>query len=372
MQFSDIAGSQKVIEQLIQSYRNNKLSHALLFSGNEGTGGLAMALAFSQYLLCENPTENDSCGSCDSCQKNKKFIHPDLHFTFPVYSKGSGKPSLSADFISEWRKAIGQNPYIRYIEWINTISSENKQGNISMAECHDIIKRLSLKSYEGGYKIQIIWMAEHLGKNGNSLLKIIEEPPQKTLFIFIANNSELILNTIRSRTQSLLIPPILKKDITDKLVKDFNLSQTEAENIANIADGDFSEALRLYHKGKNEYSDMYIEWMRMCYKLDMTGIISWSNRMAGIGREQQKDFLRFCLRLTREALIYSNQTHEINYISEDEKNFLEKFSAFITNNNSDRIYKILNESYYHIERNASPKIIFFELSLQINKLLRNP
>lgn len=371
MRFRDVVGQDEIKAKLVSSVKNDKVTHANIFIGPEGTGGLPLALAFAQFLNCTNRTENDSCGECPSCTKMQKLIHPDVYFTFPTISTGGVSKPISTDFIKEWRKALLENPYVTYIEWLDHLKAENKQGNITIAECHEIIKHLSLKSYEGGKKIQIIWLAEFLGKNGNSLLKIIEEPTPNTFFIFISENKNLILNTILSRTQITLLPPLNDVSISKSLIENFHIDEEESKNIAHLANGNYSEALRIYRVGQNNHAESFISWMRLCYTFKTLDINKWLTTHTSNGREYLKDFLKYGIRIIREAYLLGNDLESISHLGKTEQEFAIKFSPFINSSNILEIYNLLNKAHYHIERNASPKIIFFNLSLQIYKLLRN-
>jgi DNA polymerase III subunit delta' len=369
MQFRDVIGLDEIKSQLVSSVINKKVSHAILFSGQEGRGGLPLAFAFAQFLNCENRSENDSCGNCNSCLKMQKMIHPDVHYSYPVIKK-ENKPPVSVDFIKQWREAISQNPYIGYFEWLGYMDAENKQGNITIEECHEIIHKFSLKPFEGGNKILIMWLPEFLGKSGNSLLKIIEEPPPDSIFLFVTHNRELILNTILSRTRIIPLPPLQAESIEKKIRTDVGLEAEVATSISILADGNYNEALRLLKTGQSDHTENYIKWMRICYKPDHLEIFNWSKSITENGREYLKDFILYAIRMTRELLLSKNQADTIMRMNETEKEFVTNFSPHISANSLNNFYELANKAHYHIERNASPKIIFFNLSLQLHKLLK--
>ncbi|MBT4730269.1 MAG: hypothetical protein HOB88_17645 [Bacteroidetes bacterium] len=369
MKFSEVAGQEKIKEQLIRSTANNMLSHALLFIGPEGYGGLPLALALAQYLNCLHPVDNDSCGECSSCRKMEKFIHPDVHYTFPTISE-QGKPSISSKFYSQWRVALLENPYLSYYDWLQQISSEAKQGNIPVAECHNIIRNLSLKAFEGGKKIQIIWSADLMGTNGNSLLKIIEEPPPHTHFIFLGRNKDSILNTILSRTQLLLLPPIHATGIANKLKTDLQLDDSETQRITQLANGNYADAIRISKSGESSHEEDFIQWMRLSFDFKASEIFSLVNNLNAKGREYIKDFLQYAIRMIRECMLISNQADPITRLSASEEEFARKFSQFTTGEKAQEFYELLSKSQYYVERNANPKIIFFNLSLQFHKFLK--
>jgi DNA polymerase-3 subunit delta' len=368
MKFADIIGQEKIKQQLVKSVENKKLSHALMFLGSEGNGALALAIAFAQYVNCENKTGSDSCGECPSCAKSSKYAHPDIHYSFPVIKKET-KPPISLDYIKEWRKALIENPYMSYLDWLNYMDFENKQGNITIEECHSIIKTLSLKAFEGNYKVLIMWLPEFLGKSGNTLLKIIEEPAPNTLFIFVAHDRELILNTILSRTQIIPVPKLNNSDITDKLITDYELSAELANDIALLANGNYSEAARLMNSENNSHFESFVKWMRACWNPNMLEVLQWVNENAEKGRENIKDFLLFSIRMMRESALIKFDLNKISKVSEKESEFVFKFSGRLNQNNLPQLYELLNKSYYYIERNANPKILFFDLSLQVHKLI---
>lgn len=371
MKFEKVPGQEKIKDHLLTSIHNKKLSHAYMFVESEGGGALAIALALSQYLLCENPSETDSCGICPSCQKVEKLIHPDLHFSFPAIKSKNSNSNVSTEYINVWRKTIPSNPFISYFDWMQELKAENKQGNISIEECHAIIKRLSLKSYEGGAKIQIVWLAEYLGKNGNSLLKIIEEPSPNTFFIFITQNKEYVLNTILSRTQVLLFPPVKSESISKYLIDNKLVGSEKADYLANLSNGNFTECLRLIKAEHADHAENFIKWMRMCFHYDPLAIGNWLNSHVSNGREYLKDFIKYGMRIIRESFLSGQNLEELNHLSANEVDFAKNFSKFISVSNLETIYKLLNESYYMIERNANPRILFFNISLRFNKILNN-
>jgi DNA polymerase-3 subunit delta' len=368
MKFSDIIGHKNIIKQLVKSVDNNKLSHALMLIGSEGNGALPLALAFAQYINCENKSNGDSCGECPSCNKSSKFIHPDIHFSFPVIKKEKNPP-VSLDYIKEWRVALTENPYMSYMDWLNYMEFENKQANITIDECHSIIKTLSLKAFEGNHKILIMWLPEFLGKSGNTLLKIIEEPTPDTLFIFVSYDKESILNTILSRTQIIPVTKLSFSDISGKLVSDFQISEETAGEIALLVDGNFNEAVRLMSSEGNFHYDSFVKWMRACWNPNLIEVYHWVNEIAEKGRENIKDFLLYSIRIIRECALIALDLNKISKVTEKENEFVFKFSSRLNQNNLPELYEILNQAHYHIERNANPKILFFDLSLQVHKLI---
>lgn len=396
MQFSDVIGQNEVKKQLVQMVTENRLSHALLFLGKEGSGALALARAFAQYVNCEkaNPpsakntasvslfgdeepamavvAQNDSCGTCPSCMKSAAMIHPDIHYSYPVYRKVSGKPALSADFAAEWRKFTLENPYTNEYEWLQYINAENKQGNISRDEAAEINRYLNLKSFESEYKILIVWMAEELGATGNHLLKLIEEPPINTLFIFVAENENLILPTILSRTQLIKIPALQKNDVVAALQQRQNLSEKDAQQIASLAGGSYFEALQLLMHASDNYEVQLREWLNSILRTGPAAQLKWIEEMAKTGREKQKQFLKFFNQLLHQAvrietlgpeIAFSHGTDSINELASK----LNKFSLA----QKEAIINEIDQAVYHIERNGNAKLIFHALTIRIYHIVSN-
>lgn len=368
MLFSQVVGQDRIKQKLIKTIRTGKVSNTQLFLAPEGAGGLPMALAFAQYLTCENPDSNDACGRCDACNKVQKLIHPDIHFTFPVVNKPNKDP-LSDEFIKEWRQALLDNPYMNFYDWLQQIQAGNSQGNITVDDCREVIKKLSLKPFEGGKKIMILWMPERLGKEGNALLKILEEPSPDTYFILVGENSELILNTILSRAQLVRIPPLDAREMSEALREQLSVNESEAQEVAQLADGNFRAAMSLAKSGESEFSTQFIQWMRYCFRKNGLEFVQWTNQMAARGREEQKNFLSYALQMLEELFLLGEGMTEGRRLKADDMEFAEKFAGYVDEEAFMHIYDAINKAYYYIERNASSKIVFFNLSLQINRSL---
>lgn len=368
MQFSNIVGQQKVKEHLIQTVLENRVSHAQLFLGPEGSGSLALAMAYAQFISCQDRQPQDSCGECSSCRKYKKLIHPDLHFSYPFFAKH--KEDTALKFIAEWREAFLNNPYLSLDEWRNQLDAENKQANINIAECHQIIQKLSLKPFEAEYKVLIMWLPEYLDKIGNTLLKIIEEPPQKTLFLLVTQNQDQILNTILSRTQLVKVPRLQDADIIRFLIEKKGVSETKAEQIAYLSDGSLQSALSFMVDEENDHLQMFREWMLMTYQDAGSKIIDFIERAAKLGRENQKNFLRFGMNLIRESVLILSGAAHLVHLPKAELEFISKFSEKISLAKAEAITLVLEKAHYHIERNANPKILFLDVSLQLVKILK--
>lgn len=378
MQFKDIIGQYPVKEKLINSVKENRVSHAQLFLGPEGSGKLALALAYAQYISCTDKKTDDSCGVCNSCIKYNKLIHPDLHFFFPsAPTKKIAKP-LSKLFIAEWREfVIKNNFYVALEDWLEFIGVENKQGIINAQDCNEIIKTLSLKSFESEYKIVIIYMAEKLfHAAAPKLLKILEEPPDKTLFILICENHDQVINTILSRTQLIKISKHSDKDLIHCLQKIHGLEENEASKIAKIANGNYSEALRIIDNiEETDFNfEKFRDWMRLCYAADYATIISWIDDMskATVGRERLKRFFYYALKATRNCLLINNtETEHLLKLTQEETVFFKKFSPFINSKNVFFIVEEFNKTIFYIERNLNPKIVLMDVSFNLIKLLKS-
>jgi DNA polymerase-3 subunit delta' len=370
MLFKEVIGHAPLKEKLLGSLQAGRVSHAQLFLGENGTGALPLALAYAQYTNCQNPGPEDSCGICDACHKMMSLEYADLHFSFPMINRKPGSKALSQEFLPEWRKALLDNPYLDYMDWMEIIGAENKQGNITADESRDIIRRLSLMPLYEGYKIMLIWLPEYLGKEGNILLKILEEPPARTLFLLVAEDEEQILPTILSRTQLLRVPRITDADLRAALVQKLGIGDEEAGRLSHLAEGNYNLALKLFKEGENDYTEEFIHWMRICFRTDMAGILTWVDKMATTGRENQKNFLVYGLNLFRECLLHRQKLDSLTRILESEKDFVQKFSAFIGPDNIGPLSEAFSTAHYHIERNANPKILLFNLTLQVNELLK--
>lgn len=378
MFFSDIAGQENVKSKLIQSVRNQRISHAWLFTGPEGNGKLALAIAYAQYLSCKNKQVNDSCGTCESCVKYEKLIHPDLHFVYPVIKTKKNQKPISDDFIQEWRKYIFNFPYYSLNNWLTQLGVENQQAGIFTQESAEIIRKLNLKSFEAEYKIMIIWMPERMNATAsNKLLKIIEEPPPKTVFILVSDDTEKIINTILSRTQLLKIPKISSESMFDKIKEKYNFADEIVHDIVSISNGNFSVARNLIYqienKNESEQFIRFAELMRYAYGLRIIELQEWIEQISRTGREYQKQFLLYALRMLRENFILNKSPEnkdDILFLTNKERDFSEKFNTFIHQKNIYDLTNEFNEAYNHIERNGYSKLIFMDLALKTARLLK--
>jgi DNA polymerase-3 subunit delta' len=369
MQFKDVIGQEELKSHLIKEVLADKVSHAQLFLGKSGFGGLPMALAFVQFIFCQNKQASDSCGSCPSCRKASELQHPDLHFSFPVVQAISKK---SDTFLPEWREQIKSSPYFDLNTWLKRIDEKGRKPIIGTEESQEIIKKLSLKSYEGGYKVMIIWMAEEMNPQcSNKLLKILEEPPAKTLFILICENQEYILPTIISRTQLVKIPRIGVDELTSHLRSNFSLNTSSAESLAARVDGNFVEAMEMLGDGEvqDDNREMFITLMRVCYKKDVVPMMDWAEDAAALTKEKQKIFISYALHMFRQSMLHNYTENQLTKVSDDENAFLKKFSKFITGNNVFDFMKTFDDAFYHIERNANSKLLFTNICFNVMRYI---
>jgi len=373
MFFRDVIGQEAVKNRLIQSAKEARVSHAQLLAGGEGSGNLALALAYAQYVSCSNKQHDDSCGECPSCKKYRKLIHPDLHFVFPVVKTPKFKDPVSDNFIEEWRKTIFTNPYFNLDDWFDFIGVENAQGMIYANESNEIIRKLNLKSFESEYKIMIIWMPEKMNAScANKLLKLIEEPPMKTLFLLVTESEEEIIATIRSRCQLIKVPGIESDAMIGALER---LPEAGAKNISNLVHlsrGNYRRALRLIvSSGEgNDNLDNFKELMRLSYGRKFLDLFRWVDQISGIGRERQKSFLQYALTQVRENFIYNLKQPELVFMDEQEASFSSRFSPFINERNIISIAEELEKAHFHVSMNGNPRIIFTDMALKIVKLIR--
>ena len=373
MKFSEVIGHHKVKARLIQSAKDGRVSHTLLFLGAEGAGALPLANAFAQYLICENRSDTDSCGSCLACIKIEKCVHPDVSYTFPVSSKDKIKEPRSIDFIENWREAFINQPYLTYLEWMEAADIENKQGSISVHESADIIQRLNLKVLEAPYKIVIIWLPEKMNASAaNKLLKILEEPLDNTLFFLVAEEYEALLPTIISRTQLVKVNQIEEDELIRELTTKHNVDLSLARRIYHKSNGSYSAALDLVQRADIEvnFQNDFILWMRGCYQLNLKVINEYTLKLNELNRDEQKHFLGGCLDNIRECLLLNYANRSLIKLDGEELTNLSKFAPLIHMNNVDGFVDEINEAMFHIDRNVNFKILFSDLSFKIHSLLR--
>jgi DNA polymerase-3 subunit delta' len=378
MLFSNVIGQDFIKGHLTQSADKGRIPHAQMFVGKAGSGILPMAIAYAQYIICGNSNSENS-GDNQSCNlKFDQLGHPDLHFAYPVAKvTDSQKKPVSAHFATEWRSFVAENPYGTLFDWHKHIGIEKKQSNISVHEAADINKALALKSYEGGYKVMIIWMAEKMNRDAsNKLLKLIEEPPNKTVFLLLAENDDLIIDTIKSRCQVLSFPRLSTGQIATALSQKLNCSEAEALKIAHQSEGDYNKAQHLLQSDNDEllFEEWFVTWVRSAFmakkkKESVLELLQWSETIAKTGRETQKNFLQYSVQFFRQALLENYAISELVFIQPQTGFDLKKFAPFIHGNNINSIISELETAQYHIERNGNAKIILSDLSIKLTRLM---
>ncbi len=396
MLFKNVIGQDDVKRHLVEMVQSNRLSHALLFLGKQGSGALPLALAFAQYVVCERvngkagatqpgaslfgfdepvelakPLLSDACGECAACNKASKLVHPDIHFSYPVISKKGGDKPKSTDFIAEWREFVMQTPYGNGYEWLQFIGAENKQGNITAEECNDIIRQLSLKSFESEYKLLVMWLPEYLGKEGNKLLKLIEEPPANTLFVLVAESEEQILPTILSRTQLVKIPLLEDAEVEKALIERNETPPEQARQVAGIAQGNYHEALQLLQHSEEDWLGLLREWMNATLKEKQAAQVKWVDEVSKLGREKQKQFLRYYNHLLEQCVRLRILGPANLSLSEAEKDFAQRLNKIASVTQQQAIITELDNASYFIERNANGKMLFHALTIKILHIIRD-
>ncbi len=396
MAFRDVIGQGALKDRLLQLVNQNRLSHALLFLGKEGAGALPLAIAFAQYVVCEkvntrgagiNGTSlfgdsalspgqeqtiyRDACGECAACIKAKQLIHPDIHFSYPVVARKSGDKPVSTDYAKEWREFFLQYPYGNAYDWLQFIEAENRQGNITSYECSDILRKLNLKSFESEYKILIMWMPEYLGNEGNKLLKLIEEPPANTLFILVAENESLVLPTIISRTQLIKVPLLTTDEIEAALISRGEINAEQARPLASVCEGNYREALQLLQHAENDWQGLLREWLNAILKTGPVAQVKWIEEMGKMGREKQKQFLRYFNHLLEQSIRLRVMPADAIHLPTKEKDFASRLNKIASLAQQQAIIEELDKASYYIERNAHAKMLFHALTIKLYHILSN-
>ena len=377
MTFSEVIGQKEAQERLMQMVREDRLPHALMLCGPMGTGKMALAMAFGCYLLSKKSENSDYSEYSEYSESPmlKKMEHPDLHFTYPTIklpSMSSDHKPVSDDFAKEWHELIMDGPYFTMDQWMQAMGGENQQAIITAGESDDLVRKLSLKSSQGGYKVSIIWLPERMNiECANKLLKLIEEPPQQTVFIMVCEEPDKLLETIRSRVQRIDIKKIDNESLTQALVEKRGINEEDARRISRVANGNWLSALEELQIGsENElFLDMYISLMRLAYQRKIKDLRKWSETMAGYGREKQKRWLTYFLKMSRENFMYNFHQEELTYMTQKEEDFAKNFARFINENNILAISELANRDIRDIGQNANAKIVFFDLALQMIVLL---
>ncbi len=373
MLFAEIPGNKTIKKELINSVVKGRIAHAQLFLGSSGGVKLALAIAYAQYLNCEQKSEVDSCNTCHSCLMYNSLSHPDLHLIFPVLKINNIKNPISDNFISRWREIVLENPYLSLSTWYQFLGAENKQGVIYKHEAEQLQKKVALKNYESDFRIVLVWLPEKMNLScANKLLKLIEEPPKGTYFLMVSEDFEQLLPTITSRMQIVKTKKTTPEEIGEYLQNTQKITAEKSRAIAQIAAGNLSKAIQLSGEEIQEKPMLkdFQQWMQICYKANLVDLVSWTDNIAKIGRENQKEFLKYALRIIRECLILNTNNQSLLKAEKQEEEFISNFAPFIHGENSVSIFKKLEKSIGNIERNANPKILFYELSLQMMRLLK--
>lgn len=373
MFFRNIIGQDDIKQKLIANARTGHLPHAMLFSGPEGVGKMPMALALARYLCCRQPGADDACGHCPSCIQFDKLQHPDLHFAFPVYKRKAGTEPISADYLNEWRTSLLKQPYITLEQWYEDLGLDNQQPQFYASQSDEIQRELSLKSSQGGYKVMIIWLPEKMNAAAaNKLLKLIEEPPELTLFLLLTDAEEDILPTILSRTQQIRFRPLSERQLSEFLCADYHLTPDDAQLIAHRADGSVAKAVRQLSVNNDEQRcfESFVSLMRLAWMRDIKKLKEWSEKEAGSGREAQKVLLNYYMYMLRENFMNNFRRSELVFMNKQEQQFAARFSPYIREQNILGLTECFSTAIAHIEQNVNPKMVFFDMALQVIMLLK--
>lgn len=376
MTFQEVIGQEDAKERLRMLVQENRVPHAMLFCGPQGCGKMALAMAFASYLLCANKADGDSCGHCPQCAMTRKWSHPDLHFTYPVI-KAAGTSSdykpVSDDFAREWHRLLGESPYFTIDHWLREIGAGNQQAIITVRESDEISRKLSLKSSQGGFKVSLIWLPERMNEaSANKLLKLIEEPPSQTVFLLVSEEPVLLLETIRSRTQRFDMRAIETQAIEQSLIDQRGIDAPQAHRIARVAAGSWTKALDLLcaENEEHEFLDMFMKMNRQSFERNIRGMRTWSDDAYDMGRERQRRMLRYFLRMIRESFMYNFRIPELNYMTEEEENFVRRFAPYVNEANVIEMSDLMAEGIRDIGQNANARIVFFDTALRMTRLLR--
>lgn len=374
MRFADIPGLLEIKRKLIQSVQSNKMAHAQLIAGKEGALNLPLALAYATYIQCTDRKPDDACGVCAACSKNIKYIHPDLHFVFPLSNIKNDKDAerFKAEITKSWRAFLIEQPFGKLDDWTNYYGGENKQALISREESRSIIKTLSLKSFESPYKVMIIWQPEYMhGSAANGILKILEEPPQNTFFFLVTNAADRLLPTILSRTQLIQVPPLTDEDLEDYLKNKTEITEADRRSIIQLADGDLNLALRISENDENINQNLFVDWMRACFKKSYGDLVRMADEFHQLDKLNQRNMLHYSMSMMRESLLYLAGSTSINRTQGNEMKFIQDFSKVLDVIKIEKANRIMSDASYYLERNGSAKMIFLNLSLQLSTTL-NP
>ncbi len=370
--FKDVIGQEALKEKLRREVNEGHIPHAQLFCGPSGVGKLALALAYARYLCCTNRSDGEACGHCQSCKQWDQLMHPDVHFMFPIVSSEKKKKTICADYLTEWRELLTNSPYFSYSQWLEAIDAENSQALIYGKESDEITKTLSLKPVQGDFKITIIWLPEKMNDTcANKMLKLLEEPPERTIFLLCSEEPERMLPTILSRAQRINLPRLTEIEIAKALQNKYGIEPRDSENLAHLANGSFVKALDQIHlnEDNDRYLELFISLMRLAYARRIREMKAWSEEVASLGREKQKELLTYCQRMIRESFMANFHQKQMSYMNLEEQNFTSRFAPFVNEGNAMGIMQELSEAQIHIEQNVNAKMVFFDLALKMIVLL---
>lgn len=379
MRFSDVIGQEEAKQRLRQMVNENRVPHAIMLCGPQGCGKMALALAFASYLLCQNRTDEDSCGVCSQCAMTAKLSHPDLHFSYPVIrptGTGSEHKMSSEDFADEWRRMLSRGVYFTMDQWLAEMNAANQQAVIGVGESDLLIRKLSLKSSQGGYKVVVIWLPERMNAEcANKMLKLLEEPPHETVFLMVCEEPEKLLETIRSRAQRIDVKRIEDEAIERALVDQRGIDADAAHRLARAAGGSWLTALEELDADneKKQFFELFVSLMRLAYMRKIKDLRKWSETAAGLGREKQRRMLAYFMRLVRENFMYNFHNPELCYMTREEENFARNFAPYINEANVIEMSGLMNRAMRDIGQNANAKIVFFDMATNIIvSLIRKP
>ena len=370
--FKDVIGQEALKEKLRREVDEGHIPHAQLFCGPSGVGKLALALAYARYLCCTDRKDGEACGHCQSCKQWDQLMHPDVHFMFPIVSSEKKKKTICADYLTEWRELLMNSSYFSYSQWLDAIDAENSQALIYAKESDEITKTLSLKPIQGDFKITIIWLPEKMNEPcANKMLKLLEEPPERTIFLLCSEEPERMLPTILSRAQRINLPRLTEIEIAEALQNNYGIEPRDSETLAHLANGSFVKALDQIHlnEDNDRYLELFISLMRLAYARRIREMKAWSEEVATLGREKQKELLTYCQRMIRESFMANFHQKQMSYMNLEEQNFTSRFAPFVNEGNAMDIMNELSEAQTHIEQNVNPRMVFFDLSLKMIVLL---
>ena len=374
MLYAEVVGHEALGAKLRESVRSGRVAHAQLFEGQEGAGALALARAHAQYLTCEQPTEADSCGECTSCKAHAKMQHPDLHWCFPFFKAEGQEKATSEPHQGTWREAMLEGPYLGVEDWLDRLGADRKQLFISVDEALEVNRKLGLKAFHGGWKVWICWLPETMRVDtANKFLKLMEEPTDRTVMLFVTQHSDRLLATIRSRVQRIQVPNLRPEEAAQGLVQRWGVDADMAASLAHVSEGNLAQALRMAKAGQDQPDlERFSAWMRSCWARDGRAMVEGSESFASLGREGQKRFLHYALHLVRQSIVGHYGAKELVRLTPAEGAFLTKFSKFIHHDNVMALREALEEAHSDVAGNVNGKLVFVDLSLRVHRLLRLP